>query len=235
MGSRQLGAHGRPERWPGRPGSAGPGAGPRSMAEAAVEPRVVDEPLPAHRRAGLLEVGPHHDEEIPPKGRAFSRRRCACTEARPGVEPGWSTARPPPGGGRRGRAGSGRSPPGRGPRGRWPPASPGPRHEDARRKQGAQARTADVVGAGPGSDHPTARRGLAPLPQGPLGPSAHPAPHLGLRVLAGGLLAKTVSRPSTEASPCGRRPWASLGSAGKSSRSPDRHSFTPRRKLGAIR
>jgi hypothetical protein len=33
-------------------------------AEAAVQPRVVDEALPAHRGAGLLEVDPHHDDQF---------------------------------------------------------------------------------------------------------------------------------------------------------------------------
>ena len=39
--------------------------------EAAVEVRIVDQPLPAHRRARLLEVRSHHDEQISlePRGR----------------------------------------------------------------------------------------------------------------------------------------------------------------------
>jgi hypothetical protein len=32
--------------------------------EAAVEPRVVDQSLPAHRRPRLLEVHPHHDAQV---------------------------------------------------------------------------------------------------------------------------------------------------------------------------
>ncbi len=47
---------------------------------AVVEVRVVDQPLPAHRRARLLEIDAHHDDEIrgelaplPPKGASRSR------------------------------------------------------------------------------------------------------------------------------------------------------------------
>ena len=32
--------------------------------EAVVDVRVVDQPFPPHRRAGLLEIGPHHDQEV---------------------------------------------------------------------------------------------------------------------------------------------------------------------------
>ena len=78
------------------------------MREAAVEVRVVDVALPADRRARLLEVGAHHDQQVVLQLVGHRLQAVRVLDA-PGRGRGSSTGRRPRPAGRRGRAARRRS------------------------------------------------------------------------------------------------------------------------------
>ena len=74
----ELAAHRQAESTRRRSSSCARCAGPSLTSEAAVQARVVDQTLPADRRARLLEVHAHHDQQIVAASRsAIAASRCA--------------------------------------------------------------------------------------------------------------------------------------------------------------
>ena len=171
-GVEELGARGQAER--GHVGQEAPGAAqPLVDGEAAVEAGIVDEPLPAHGGARLLEVDAHHDEEVLAAARPPSPGASRVLEARPRgswIEQGPTTTSRRSSWPWRIRPTASRD---RATRARGLGRGRHLLHEDRRRQEGPQALDAEVVGpvlheepmvarARGGSSHPSRRAPPSP-------------------------------------------------------------------------